>query len=60
MDLNTSKVALKYQKYESLYQFLEIYEYMNMGNGQNWPSTTNTIFSNLLVINIHNSIFWGH
>ena len=29
MDLNTLKVTLKCQKYESLYQFLEIYVYMN-------------------------------
>ena len=33
------------------------YEYMN---GQDWPSGTNTIFSNLFVINIYNSIVWGH
>ena len=34
MDLNTSKVTLKCQKYELQYHFLEIYEYMNAGNGQ--------------------------
>ena len=49
------KVTLKCQKYESLYHFLEIYEYMNVGNGQN-----SVIFSNLFVINIHNSVVQGY
>ena len=40
--------------------FLEIYEYMNVGNGQNWLSSINTILSNLFVINIHNSVVWGY
>ena len=34
VNLNMSELSLKCQKYESLYHFLEIYEYMNAGNGQ--------------------------
>ena len=36
------------------------YEYMNAGNGQNWLSSISTIFSNLFVINIHNSVVQGY
>ena len=50
------KVILECQKYELQYHFLEIYEYMNVGNGQDRPNGTNTIFSNLFVINIYNSV----
>ena len=35
MDLNMLKVTLKCQKYKLLHHFLEVYEYMNVGNGQN-------------------------
>ena len=60
VDLNMSKVILKSQKYELQYDFLEIYEYMNVRNGQDWLSGTNTIYSNLFVINIYNSVVWGY
>ena len=33
---------------------------MNARNGQDWPNGTDTIFSNLFAINIHNSVVWGY